>query len=104
MIERTQTALNLLDVMQELEILDCSFLNSDGWIKVTDRKTLYRAAIVALLEAAETEGFQMTTGGVYLDIIPSDAIDIEDTPDTEACDDDYGPSTALDPDRERFTE
>ncbi len=62
MIERTSTPLNLLDVMQELEILDVSFLGADNgeWIKITDRKTLYRAAITALVEAAESDGFQVT--------------------------------------------
>lgn len=60
MLERTQTALNLLDVMQELELLDVSFLNDGEWIKSTDRKTLYRAAITALVENAQSEGFKVT--------------------------------------------
>ncbi len=62
MIERTSTPLNLLDVMQELEILDVSFLGADHgeWIKITGRRALSRAAIVALIEAAESDGFRVT--------------------------------------------
>ena len=61
MIERTQTPENLLDVMEELELLHVEFLGNDGWIKVTDRKTLFRAAITALMECAESEGYDITT-------------------------------------------
>lgn len=84
MLERTQTAINLLDVMQELELLDVSFLNDGQWIKTTDRKTLYRAALTALLENAESEGFVVTSENFDMDgkII---AVFVEDAPETE-CD------------------
>lgn len=84
MLERTSTPLNLLDVMQELEILDCSFLNDGEWIKITDRKTLYHAAIVALIEAAESEGFVVTREGDYSGD-PITAIHVDHAPETE-CD------------------
>ena len=51
------TPITLEMVLNELE-LDCDFQNSDcGWIDMKDRRTLYRAAIVALAECAESEGY-----------------------------------------------
>lgn len=85
MLERTQTAMNLLDVMQELELLDVSFLNADEWIKCTDRKTLYRAAITALVENAQADGFKVT---IHCESDAGDPVmyvDVDDAPETE-CD------------------
>ena len=83
MLERTQTPINLLDVMTELELLQVDFRNDDGWIKVTDRKTLYRAAITALLECAESEGFQILREDDYGDMEPISSIRVEDAPEID---------------------
>ena len=68
MLTKTSTPENLLDVMEELELLHVEFSTADGWIKVTDRKTLYRAAITALLECAHSEGFGVEVTGDHCDV------------------------------------
>lgn len=87
MLSKTSTPLNLLDVMQELGILDCSFLSADGgeWIRITDRKTLYHAAIIALIEAAEDEGFVITREYDFSGE-PIRHIHVDNAPESEPCD------------------
>ena len=85
MLERTSTPINLLDVMTELELLEVTYLNDGTWIKVKDRKTLYLAALTALLENAVAEGFLITREDDYGDLEPITAIRVEDAPETE-CD------------------
>ncbi len=90
MLERTQTAVNLLDVMQELELLDVSFLNDGEWIKSTDRKSLYRAAITALLENAQSDGFVVTSenwdmDGSIRNVMVDDATPENDHYEREYC-------------------
>lgn len=79
MLTRTTTPTNLLDVMEELELLSVTVLDDGEWIKVTDRKTLYRAALTALLECAESEGFLVTREGDYSGEAIT-AVEIDDEP------------------------
>jgi hypothetical protein len=83
MLTKTSTPVNLLDMMQELELLDVSLLVDGEWLKLDDRASLYRAAIVALMECAESEGFNLVSSALCERIRPTE-IEIEEAAD-EIC-------------------
>jgi hypothetical protein len=80
MLTKTSTPVNLLDMMQELELLEVTMLVDGDWLKLDDRASLYRAAIVALMECAESEGFNVLSTALCERIRPTE-IEIEETED-----------------------
>lgn len=77
MLTKTSTAVNLLDMMEELELLEVSMLVDGEWLRLDDRASLYRAAIVALMECAETEGFNVMSTALMERLRPTE-IEIEE--------------------------
>lgn len=80
MLTKTSTAVNLLDMMEELELVEVSMLVDGEWLRLDDRASLYRAAIVALMECAESEGFNVMSSALCQRIRPAE-IEIEEAAD-----------------------
>ena len=79
MLTKTSVSVNLLDMMEELELVGVTMLVDGEWLKLDDRASLYRAAIVALVECAESEGFNVSSSALCERIRPTE-IEVEESP------------------------
>jgi len=62
--------LTMQDVLDALPIdFEGVTFSLPGWVDLNDRKTLYRAAIVALMEAAEDDGYEIVNEANALPVL-----------------------------------
>lgn len=72
---RTTTPGNMLDKMTETGVLSVEILTDEGWRPSDDRACWYRAAIAALIEAAQSEGLTVLTDHGYGNsVIPDEMV------------------------------